>query len=61
MITFKVGVIRIAYGHREFVVEAESAEQAENIADEMAGDYEFNMRSTEYNIDYISEVEDGSL
>lgn len=49
--TFKVPVRRIGYSFKTIEVEAHSEEEAEEIALEEAGSYEFSESSSEYEID----------
>ena len=43
-----VDVSRIAYANREVTVEADTAEEAENMALDMAGGLEFSEHASEY-------------
>ena len=47
---YVVSVCRIAYGHNEIEVEADSPEQAEEKALDKAGDYLYNEHTSEYEV-----------
>jgi len=48
MPTFKVAVTRIGYATKDFEVEAETQEEANEKALEEAGNYEFNEKESDY-------------
>jgi hypothetical protein len=53
---FKVGVIRTVYQFKELTIEAESLRDAEMMALDTAGNYEFSgEHSSDYEIDYSME------
>ena len=54
---FKVEVWRISYGFNEIEVEAETPEEAEEIALEEAGNYLYSESSSEYTTDGVTEKE----
>jgi hypothetical protein len=54
---FTVKVCRISYGFNDIEVDAETPEQAEELALENAGDYLFSEKSSEYTTDGATEKE----
>jgi hypothetical protein len=50
MSTFVVGVTRIGYGYRDFEIEAETSEEAREKALDIAGNFEFNEKTSDYEI-----------
>lgn len=50
---YEVAVCRIGYAHTTFKVYAKSPLEAETLADEMAGGYEFSEKSSEYEIQSV--------
>ena len=48
--TFNIEVIRIGYGSRTISVEAETYEQAQELALDKAGDYEYSEKSADYEL-----------
>jgi hypothetical protein len=52
MTTYIVNVCRISYASREIEVEANSAEEAEDKALDIAGNFHFNEYDAEYDVDY---------
>jgi hypothetical protein len=48
--TFDIEVIRIGYGSRTISVEAETYEQAQELALDKAGDYEYSEKSADYEL-----------
>jgi len=55
---FECTVYRTAYGARDIRVEAANAEEATEKALEEAGNFEFNMRDAEYEVDSTLEVDE---
>ena len=56
MKTFKIGVVRTVYQFKELSIEANSLDEAEQIALDTAGNYEFSGESSsDYEIDYSME------
>jgi len=54
---FKVEVCRISYGFNEVEVEAETPEQAKEVALEVAGNYLYSESNAEYTTDGVTEKE----
>jgi len=50
---FTVSVCRIAYGFHDIDVEAETAEQAKEIALDVAGNYIFSEKSSDYEVEGV--------
>lgn len=46
--TFDIQVTRIGYGHATITVEAESQEEAQELALDQAGDHDYNEKSSDY-------------
>lgn len=53
---YEVGIARTGYSYRTITVEAESEEEAEIIAQDTAGGYEFSESNAEYEVDAAVEV-----
>ena len=54
---FKVEICRTSYGFNEVEVEAETPEEAEEIAFEEAGNYLYSESNAEYTTDGVTEKE----
>lgn len=52
---FVIEVCRIGYGFHKFEIEAETKEQAEEIALNQAGDFEYSENSSKYEISTVWE------
>ncbi len=53
---FKVSVVRIGYSIREIEVEADSQEQAKEVALDEAGGYEFSEHASEYEVESVAQT-----
>ena len=56
---FKVMVTRIGYSYNEIEVEAPTAEEAEQIAEESALDCDWSERRSDYVVDGVLELKEG--
>jgi hypothetical protein len=55
---FEVDVTRLAYSNRTLSVEAESEEEAYQVALSMAGDYDYSESSSEYEVMDVRQLKD---
>lgn len=53
---YKIPLVRIGYGFHIAEIEAESQDEAEQIALDNAGDYEYSEKSSEYEIEGVSKM-----
>jgi hypothetical protein len=53
---YNVEMCRIGYGSRIIVVKARSREEAQNKAEDQAGDYEYNEKHSEYEVQGVWEI-----
>ena len=60
MAKYRVSVVRIGYACHDIVVEAASKTEAEDLAVDKAGDFEFTEHASDYKADGCQEVEDGA-
>jgi hypothetical protein len=54
---YTIEVCRISYAVREIQVEAETAEEAEETALDIAGNYSFSESAAEYEINCLAEIQ----
>lgn len=54
---FKVSVYRTGYSQRDIEIEAKDSNEASEVALDVAGDYEFSEQNSEYEVEYVEEIE----
>lgn len=56
--TYRVSICRTSYAHKEFDITADSKEQAEREALDMAGGYEFTEKDAEYSAEHTQIIKE---
>jgi len=56
--TYRVSICRTSYAHKEFVITTDSKKEAERIALDMAGNYEFAEKDAEYSAEHTQVIKE---